>query len=157
MTFQDAVSFVLSSEGGLSDNSWDDGGLTKYGISSKSHPGVDVKNLTKDEAIAIYKAQYWDAVRGEDLPPMLRLPVFDAAVQHSPRRAIKMLQESLRVTADGVIGPHTLAALGGAEWNDLTADFLSRRMLLYAAHPDWPVAGRGWSKRMFLVQQASLL
>lgn len=156
MTFQKAVAFVLDIEGGASDDPRDDGGLTKFGISSKAFPTLDIRNLTRNQAEDIYRTEYWIAVRGNELPNELRLAVFDAAVQHGARRAIKMLQESLRVSADGVIGSQTLTALGHADWHDLLADYLSRRMLLYAAHADWPAFGRGWSKRLFLLHQTTL-
>lgn len=158
MTFEEAVAFVLRPdvEGVESNDPEDDGGLTRFGISSVAHPDIDVRGLTREDAIEVYRTRFWTTIRGDELSNGLRLAVFDGAVQHSPRRSIKLLQQSLRVTADGVIGLQTLTALGHAEWHDLLADFLSRRMLLYAGHPDWPTFGRGWSKRLFLLYQTTL-
>ena len=53
MDFLTCVKIVLDHEGYVSDDSNDPGGLTKYGISSRAYPELDVSELTQDEAIAI--------------------------------------------------------------------------------------------------------
>lgn len=157
MTFDDAVEFVLTVEGGESDDSHDDGGLTRYGISSVAHPDVDVSTLTREGAIELYRHRYWEPVRCDEMPNPLRLAIFDAAIQHGQTRAVKLLQKSLRIAADGIIGPQTLSALGRASWDDLLVRFLAKRVGFYVEHPDWPVFGFGWSRRMFLLYQATLI
>lgn len=91
--FNDAVSWVLSKEGGYVP---DDAGAgpTKYGINSKANPGVDVANLTQDQAKEIYKTKYWDAIKADDLPPALRAAAFDAAVNQGVPTAKRMLREA---------------------------------------------------------------
>ena len=75
---------LLKTEGGYSNNPADRGGETNYGISSKHNPGVDVNSITPDDARAIYKKNYWDAIKADDLPEGLRGTAFDAAVNQGP-------------------------------------------------------------------------
>lgn len=94
--FADSVHWVLYREGvrwdsqgnvietGLNDDPHDPGGVTKFGIAQRWHPGVDVKNLTIAQAIAIYKTEYWDKWKCDGLPDAWALFVFDSAVQHPP-------------------------------------------------------------------------
>lgn len=58
----------------------DNGGVTKWGISSRSHPGVDVVSLTRDEAKEIYRTEYWEEVEAGKYPWPMNLIVFDAAI-----------------------------------------------------------------------------
>jgi len=70
-----------------------------------------MRDLTVDHVRALYKAQYWDVVKGDQLPAGIDLCVFDFAVDASPRRAARYLQRLLSTTPDGIIGPVTLAKL----------------------------------------------
>lgn len=92
--FDKAVGFVFEVEGYESNYMWDKGGYTKYGISQKAHPDVDVFNLTKEAAKDIYKVRYWDACGCENLPAALGLAVFDTAVNHGQAKALKWLEYS---------------------------------------------------------------
>src|SRR5882672_5044725 len=82
----------------------DAGGLTKYGIASKYHPDVDIANLTFEGAYTIFKAEYWDAVRGSDLPWPLNAMMADAAFNQGVQPAGVMLQAALGIPVDGRIG-----------------------------------------------------
>ena len=95
MNFDDAVAFVLEREGGLSDLIGDSGGLTKFGISKNNHPKIDIANLTKEQAIEIYRTDYWQKLHCDELPSGLDLLVFDAAVNEGSVRAAQMLQAVL--------------------------------------------------------------
>lgn len=75
-----AIGFTLSWEGGYTDNPDDPGGETNFGISKRYHPDVDIKNLTKEQATAIYKEEYWEAMGCDDLPYPMDMVVFDSAV-----------------------------------------------------------------------------
>ena len=109
--FDVAVRLLLEEEGGLVDNPDDPGGLTKYGISQRTYPNIDIRNLTREAAIAIYKRDFWDSLRIEALPAILRYAYFDAAVNCGAATAALFLQRALGVRADGIIGPITRAAL----------------------------------------------
>ena len=78
--FEHAMEFVLRWEGGYANNPADPGGETNFGISKRSYPELDIKNLTKDQAIAIYKRDYWDRCGAEQMPWPLALIHFDSAV-----------------------------------------------------------------------------
>lgn len=58
-TIDKALEFVLQWEGGYVNDPDDAGGETKYGIAKRFFPHLDIKNLTMDEAKAIYESQYW--------------------------------------------------------------------------------------------------
>ena len=108
-SFEFAFAKVVSVEGGYVDDPKDPGGATKFGISQRSYPNVDIKNLTLDQAKAIYRADYWDAVSGDELPDPLSHLVFDAAVNQGVSPAQKMMQEALGVKVDGEIGTEQIA------------------------------------------------
>jgi lysozyme family protein len=154
MTFDQAVAFVLFHEGEWNRRPDEPGGLTRYGISRKAHPTVDLDALTLEGARAIYLADYWTPAGCPLLPAPLRLPMFDAAVQHSVRTAVKFLQQAVGATPDGIMGPHTLAAADREPWADTLVDFMARRFKLYALAPGQAVNGYGWGRRMFACQRA---
>lgn len=110
-SFELAIGTVLENEGGLVDNKDDPGGLTKFGISKKSYPNLDIKNLTRDEAIAIYKRDFWmfDGVNDQ----RVGTKIFDFYVNEK-HDGIKVLQRVLHLDADGVWGPNTLTATNAA-------------------------------------------
>jgi Glycosyl hydrolase 108 len=92
--FDDAFDRTLRYESGYTE---DTGGPTKYGISKKAHPDVDIKNLTKDEAKKIYKEKYWDAISGDKLAnisPALAAVAFDAAVNQGVDKAMRFVEQS---------------------------------------------------------------
>ena len=155
--FERAVEIVLSKEGVLSDDPRDNGGLTKYGISQKAYPSLDIRALSRDDAIALYRRDYWMPVRGDDLAWAFALPLFDCAVNQGVGRSIRMFQAALGVSVDGSFGPVTLKA-AQARQSDPTntlALFMAARALAYAEHPDWRTFGRGWMRRAFSIAQTA--
>lgn len=109
--FEQAFGFTLKWEGGYVNDPADSGGETKFGISKKSYPGLDIRSLTVDEAYAIYLRDYWDKVGGDKLPHPLGLAVFDYAVNSGVRTASAALQRAIGATPDGRVGPGTKNAL----------------------------------------------
>ena len=112
--FNPCLTFVLWAEGGYVDDPLDPGGATNLGITlgvlrEWRHTAVtksDVQNLTREEAGAIYRARYWNAIRGDELPAGVDLMVFDACVNLGPGRSARMLQAAVGVAQDGAIGPN---------------------------------------------------
>ena len=154
-TFDQAFDVLIGHEGGYVNNPKDPGGETKYGISKRSYPGLDIKSLTLAAAKAIYLRDYWQAGRCDVMPPSLALLHFDACVNNGVRQAAKFLQQALRVADDGAIGPKTLAALKAAvgrgshdEVDALCAEVLARRIFFQATLPTWKTFGLGWSRRL---------
>ena len=161
-SFGALVEDLISDEGGgaISNRATDKGGLTRWGISKRAHPDVDVVNLTRDGAIAIYREKYFDAARIAELPRVLAKLVFDAAVNHGVASAGFMLQMAYNAKAsgndklkpDGVIGDKTIAAI--AELSPLNVLrllmlFCAERMKRYGSDATWQSNGNGWSNRLF--------
>ncbi|MCZ8182073.1 MAG: glycoside hydrolase family 108 protein [Beijerinckiaceae bacterium] len=163
-TFEPALAFVLRHEGGFADHPADPGGATNLGITlatlsawrGRAATVADLRALTLDEAAAIYRARYWDAVAGDALPAGLDLVIFDAAVNSGPARAARWLQALLAVPADGVIGPVTLAAAREAGTAGLIASFTARRQAFVESLPAFRTFGRGWSRRIAAARVAGL-
>lgn len=152
--FDLAVAFVLRDEieGGYVNDPRDPGGETNFGISKRSYPKLNIAQLTRDEAIAIYKRDFWDTVSGDDLPIEVATCVFDCAINQGVGVAKMLLQKALGVTADGIIGPVTLKAATEADAFDLVVEFLSWRLRRYAFTGNAATYMRGWSKRVLLLQ-----
>mgnify|MGYP006921358890 FL=1 len=149
MSFETAFRFTLGHEGGYVNDVRDPGGETKFGISKRSYPGVDIKSLTLDQAQAIYKRDYWDEASCERMPPKIAIAVFDAAVHHGPKTAIKLLQRALKVADDGEYGRITHGTLQSRDTNETLELLLSERAIYLATCPAWPTYKRGWLKRLF--------
>lgn len=123
-----ALEFVLRHEGGLANDAADRGGLTKFGISQRAYPHLDIANLTVEQAIEIYARDYWRPIQADQLPFPIALAVFDTAVNSGVKTAVGMLQELINATADGVIGPQTLAALAHHQPGALAQQYCWARM-----------------------------
>ncbi|HVP57594.1 MAG TPA: glycosyl hydrolase 108 family protein [bacterium] len=129
----------------------DSGGLTKYGISAKANPGLDIANLTWADAADLFEKRYWNLVRGEDLPAPLALYVADAAFNQGGYYAALMLQGALGVQQDGVIGINTLLAVAGQDLRQLCATYMASRAVRYTNTVGFDLYGRGWLRRLFLL------
>ena len=127
--FEKFIPIILANEGGLSDNVNDKGGLTKYGISQKAYPNLDIRNLTKSKAEDIYKSDYYDRCMCDLIEDeLLALHLFDFAVNAGVVRAIKLLQTILIVKPDGIIGEKTIDAANSGNWAN---SFISARKKYY--------------------------
>ena len=152
--FNRAVSKTLIREGGakITNDPTDKGGLTKYGIAQASHPNVDIRNLTEEQAKVIYKDGYWNGIKGDQLINQeIAEALFDTAVNMGPRMAVKLAQQALEVPDDGGLGPVTLAALNEAGGNyNLAHAFLSDyKLAKIARYVD--ICKKDDSQRRFLV------
>lgn len=111
--FERAVNFVLRQEGG---ETTDTGGHTKYGISSKAHPDIDLSTLTIAGAKEIYRNRYWAPIRYIQWPVTLAL--LDASVNMGQLAAVALMQKAINdllgrpaLKEDGLLGPATNRAL----------------------------------------------
>lgn len=148
-SFERALSIVLEHEGGdkFTDDPLDGGGATRFGISQIAHPSVDVRNLTREGAAAIYRAEYWQPMQCDELPAPLALCVFDCAVNQGRMAAARLLQEAVGTTVDGVLGPKTLAAIYRHPTDRLLRRFMTARAQRYIATGGFATFGRGWIAR----------
>lgn len=92
--FDSAVSRVLKHEGGFAANDGNTGAPVNFGINQKANPDIDVKNLSREDAIEIYRTRYWNAINGDTLPAELQGTALDAAVNQGPANARKWIAES---------------------------------------------------------------
>lgn len=146
--FDDFIGRVLSHEGGYVNDVRDPGGETKFGIAKRSYPHVDIKALTRDQAIGIYRRDFWDRVQGDKLPRAFAFQALDAAVNHGIGNAVRWMQRAANVADDGVIGPVTLAAVTRADSADLVLRFNAARLRFYAKLTTFDAFGRGWVNRV---------
>lgn len=159
MNFETALTHLLRWEGGLVNNPKDPGGLTKYGISLRAYPDLGeagIRALTPQSAGVIYKRDYWDAMHCDELPDKLRLMALDCAVNQGVSFATRALQSSIGVTADGKIGPGTIAAASRADVRQTVEKFSVNRCNRYMKHPQWVTFREGWMRRLINVTLTTL-
>jgi lysozyme family protein len=134
--FDPAVAKTLIREGGarFTDNPDDHGGATKYGISQRAYPNVDIRNLSEDQAKAIYKRDYWDRVAGDALKSQaVAENIFDTAVNMGPTTATKLVQMTLDLDVDGKFGAGTTKAVNATDETEFLAEFTLAKVARYAA------------------------
>ena len=124
MSFADAFEEVIGLEGGYVNDPHDPGGETRWGISKRAYPDLDIAGLTQERAKQIYRLDYWYPLRLDEVHPRAAREVFEVAVNIGKRPAVKLLQRALNflganLTEDGIIGHETITA----------ADFWARRNL----------------------------
>jgi len=166
--YTDCMEFTLKYEGGYSSvrsdpGNWTGGKVgvgvlkgTKFGISAKAYPNLDIKNLTIDQAKTIYEKSYWLPVKGDDLPSGVDLSVFDAGVMSGPSRGVKWLQKALGVSQDGIVGPKTLAALKGKDVVKIIKAVCANRQGFVESLKTFITFGKGWTSRIAACEAASL-
>ncbi len=161
--FEKALSAILHHEGGYVFHKLDPGGMTNLGVTKRvweewvGHE-VDEKTmrgLTPELVGPMYKAKYWDKIKGDDLPAGVDYCVFDAAVNSGPGRAVKWLQGCVGVDQDGGIGPKTLAAVAAFDPKELVEDYAKRRLSFLMDLKTWPTFGKGWGRRVAEVQTSA--
>ena len=158
MNFDTAFALLLDHEGDFSDHAADPGGKTRFGITEAvarqaGYTG-DMRELPVDLAKRIYLERYWRPVRADDLPPGVRYIVFDGAVNSGPAQSALWLQRALGVTADGVIGPRTLAAAYAKDAQQLKTAILAQRLRFMTSLTNWPAFSRGWARRIADLMEA---
>jgi len=92
--FDAVVAMTLKHEGGYAASDGNTGAPVNFGINQAANPDVDVKNLTREGAVNLYRDRYWNAIDGDKLPPALQATAFDAAVNQGPGNANKWIAES---------------------------------------------------------------
>ena len=152
VNFDEIIEVVLHHEGGYVNDPKDPGGETNFGIAKRSHPDVDIKNLTKDGAKEIYKEHYWDKNKVESLPLQLRHIYFDMCVNQGKGRAVKILQRAANakgaeLKVDGGLGPKTLSAMKGVELQRVRAYRVKYNADLVTRKPDLEKFYFGWFRR----------
>lgn len=158
--FDTAFDRVMGNEGGFQAKASDRGNWTsgvvgrgelkgtKFGISAMTYPSLDIRNLTREQAKAIYKKDWWIGLHMDLFKPALSYQLFDAALNHGMGNAARMLQRAVRVLDDGVIGPRSRAAIDVMPLDDLLVRFLSQRLRFMTQIGTWKDYGKGWAVRI---------
>ena len=152
-TFNEIIEVILEHEGGYVDNPHDRGGETKYGITKKFYPSVDIKNLTKEQAKKIYHQDYWKPAKCDEVPPHLRHIYFDMCVNFGRRGAVKVLQRAAnskrkdKLEVDGGFGPKTLSAIQKLSIDRVRAYRVLRFANLVIKKPEQERFWVGWYRR----------
>jgi lysozyme family protein len=158
--FARCAGFVLRMEGGFSNRADDPGGPTNLGVTIptltafRGHPVsvADIKALTPEMVLPLYREMYWAKVLGDLLPAGVDLCLLDSAINLSPTKAARLLQRALGLTQDGLIGPRTIGAVNKANLSDLIDRISACRLAYYQALPTWDEFGLGWSNRVNAVR-----
>ena len=151
-SFKEIIKKVLEHEGGYVNDPKDLGGETKYGITKRFYPDIDIKNLTIEQATEIYKKDYWDKNKVESLPQNLWHIYFDMCVNMGKRTAVKVLQRAANnkgrnIDVDGGLGPATIGALKGVELDRVRAFRVKYYVDLITARPEQEKFFLGWFRR----------
>lgn len=134
----------------------DTGGETKFGIAHNANKDINIKELTLQKAMEIYYKRYWLAGKCDKMKSPLSEVHFDACVNHGTGRAAKLLQQSLGLRADGIIGINTIAAINSKNPQHLAQKQLEYRKKFFNAivesRPTQNVFLRGWMARVDSVE-----
>ena len=155
--FKEALEVILHHEGGYVNHPTDPGGETNLGVTKRVYEEwggtKSMKDLTPEDVEPIYKKNYWDKVKGDELPEALALCVFDFGVNAGPGRAAKYLQSLVSaLPIDGGIGPMTLAAVD--KYIDkfsvelAVERYQEARQKYYEELSTFDTFGRGWTRRV---------
>ena len=162
--FDAAIEALLAHEGGYvsaerAREIGDRGGETNWGLSKATYPDLDLKRVTRDQAIAIYRRDFWDRLRCGDMPAPIARMVFDTAVNHGQGDAARFLQRALGVKDDGAIGPKTIAALLRAQPETVIREFFVQRAIDYGdtRRETWNANKKGWMRRLMDEHRAAVL
>jgi lysozyme family protein len=156
--FDKQIGATLNFEGGYVDDPDDSGGETNFGISKRSYPDVDIANLTRAEAIKIYRLDYFVVPGFAQLPDRIGAKVFDLGVNMGPATATKLLQRALNslgvrppLSIDGGCGMHTIQASKEKPEGDvvdrLVIEATNHYIALAAEHHQMRKYLRGWLRR----------
>ena len=162
--FERCLAETLRHEGGWSDHPSDPGGATMKGVTIGTFARYKKREVSKAELKAIsdhdlqtiYRKEYWDKVRGDDLPAGLDLVAFDGAVNSGPSRGAKWVQQGLGVKADGKIGPVTIDRARAVSPRSAVEAACIARMTFLRGLSTWPTFGKGWARRVAEVREDAL-
>lgn len=147
MDFDLAFNRLIGNEGGYVDNPDDPGGETNWGISKRSYPGVDIKALTREDAKAIYRRDFWDRLGADQLSDGVAFQAFDFAINSGIETAVRKLQRAVGVADDGHWGPVSKAAAAAMSESDTIMRFVAERLDFWRYLSNWPTFGKGWAGR----------
>ncbi len=154
--WEKSFAMVLKHEGGFVNHPKDPGGMTNLGVTKsaiETYLGRTVdeafmRSLTPDSVKPFYKSQYWDKIKGDQLPAGVDYAAYDLAVNSGTGRAAKYLQQIAGVTADGAIGPKSIEAIKTCDPKQTVQALCDMRMDFLKRLPNFDTFGKGWSIRV---------
>jgi len=164
-SFDSALTRLLGHEGGYTNHPADPGGPTQFGITlydyrkyANKNATVDIlKAMRVDEAAAIYRVRYWDALRCDELPAGVDYAVFDYGVNSGIGRSGKVLRRLLDLPdSSGTVTDAVLTAARQADASTLVTAICNERLQFLKSLKTWPVFGKGWGRRIAEVRAAAL-
>ncbi len=152
-----AIERVLGHEGGYANHPNDPGGETMWGITKRlawkhGYRG-QMRELSREMAIAIYRKAFWDKLFCDVFPFPLAFQLFDYAINSGPVKAVRDLQACCGIVDDGIIGPKTFTAFRTANLERVLEQYLSRRLAYMQSLPHWETFAKGWTNRIDLNRQ----
>lgn len=149
--FERAVNFVLRDdiEGGYVNDASDPGGETKYGISKRQYPQLDIAALSRDDAKRIYFRDFWAPLQLDRWPARVALAVFDSAVNQGQDNAVRIAQSAFGASVDGIVGPETLTKARQLNEDEALARVMAGRAARYVQTKNYSRYGAGWFARCF--------
>ena len=147
---------VLKHEGGFVNHPKDPGGMTNLGVTRTNWElyldhdvtEADMRALTPEMVKPFYKKNYWDKIRGDELPSGVDYAAYDLAVNSGTGRAAKYLQQIAGVTADGVIGPRSMEAIKKCDAEGVVDEICNMRMTFLKGLGTFETFGNGWTIRV---------
>ena len=144
-SFDIAIAKTLGHEEGYVSDPADPSGETNFGISKRSYPDVNIRELTVEQAREIYRRDYWHSLYDQLNDQHVANALFDFGVTAGVDEGIRRLQRAVGVQEDGIFGPETLAAVNNA--GAPAAQFFLERIRYYAGLATFHIFAGGWVKR----------
>jgi len=153
--FEQSLKMLLKHEGNYSFHPDDPGGETMKGVTRAVYEqwvgrqvmDGEMKRLTDADVAPIYKTNYWDRIRGDDLPSGLDFAAFDWAVNSGTGRPAKVIQKYISAKQDGAIGPKTLALVAENDPAKMIQYLYEKRQKFYERLKTFETFGKGWTRR----------
>ena len=159
--FDKCFELVLEHEGKYVNDPRDPGGRTNMGVTQRAWESYLNRSVTEAEMRALtpniikpfYRHQYWDKLKGDQLPAGVDYAAYDLAVNSGVSRAAKYLQEIAGVVADGIIGPKSLEAIAACNPEEVVDALCDMRLEFLRRLPTFGTFGKGWSRRVAEVKE----
>jgi lysozyme family protein len=145
--FQRAFTALILDEGPETNDPKDPGGRTKFGISARLWPNIDLDTLTIDDAREFYYTNYWNAVHGDSFKEGIGELMFDCAVNQGISACVRIAQRAMHITDDGIIGLGTRTALEQYSRTTFIERFTAMRIFYYKGTKNFDYYGLGWISR----------
>ena len=154
--FEKSLEMLLHHEGGYVWHPEDPGGETNHGVTravyeqwvNRQVMDGEMKALTHADVAPIYKKNYWDKLKGDDLPSGLDFAAFDWGVNSGTGRPAKVIQRYVTAAQDGAIGRQTLGLIAENNPADIIQYLYEQRQKFYERLKTFETFGRGWTRRV---------